>query len=156
MTNIWKNILIDKGDFEFNPADDDKNIALDDDGFSTIINIDSYITKSTNYDTKILSFIWDKIAFQKAQELSLLEAKNDEINWKNTNSFEENFENFKTKSTITKVTDEEHNFQIENTDISTTLILIPYVILNINYNGKIQYCSKIRKNQRPLVQLIGI
>jgi hypothetical protein len=42
MTNIWKNILIDEGDFEFNPADDDKNIALDDDDFSTTTNIDSH------------------------------------------------------------------------------------------------------------------
>jgi hypothetical protein len=75
MTNIWKNILIDEGDFEFNPADDDENIALDDDDFSTTTNIDSHTTESTNYNTEILPFIWDKIAFQKAQELSLLEAK---------------------------------------------------------------------------------
>jgi hypothetical protein len=69
--------------------------------------------------------------------LSLLKAKNDEINWKDTNNFEENFENFETESTITKVTDEEHNFQIENTNISTTLILTPCVILDINDDGKI-------------------
>ncbi|CAB5326417.1 unnamed protein product [Rhizophagus irregularis] len=151
-TDIWKNILIDEGDFEFNPDnDDDENIALDDDDFSTTTNIGSHTTESTNYDSEILPFVWDEVAFRKAQELSLLEEKRDQINWEDTD-FEENFE---TESTITRFTDEEHNFEIKDTNILSTLPLTACVILDINDNGEIQCCSKTGKNQRPLAQLIG-
>ncbi|PKC59332.1 hypothetical protein RhiirA1_469616 [Rhizophagus irregularis] len=100
LTDIWKNILIDEGDFEFNPDNDnEENIALDND-FSTTTNIGSHMT----------------------------ETKSDEINWEDTD-FEENFE---TESIITRLTDEEYNFKIKDTNILSMLTLTSCVIWAIS------------------------
>ena len=88
----------------------------------------------------------DKVAFQKAQESFLLKEKFDEINWEDID-YDESIE---TESVLTKSTEEENNYQIENTSES----LINCVILDI-VDDKIQCCSKTGSNQRPLAQLIG-
>ncbi|CAG8711421.1 3941_t:CDS:1, partial [Funneliformis mosseae] len=85
--------------------------------------ISSFTTESTSHDTEILPFIWDEIAFKNAQDL--LEINDDEINWEDAD-FEENFE---TESVITKFTEEDINYQIEN--ISGSLNLTPCVIIDI-------------------------
>ncbi|CAB4412092.1 unnamed protein product [Rhizophagus irregularis] len=67
-TDIWKNALINKDDFEFNPDNDEDVLTLDDDDnlSSTTTNIGSLTTESISRDTKILQFIYNETAFQKA------------------------------------------------------------------------------------------
>ncbi|CAB5350537.1 unnamed protein product [Rhizophagus irregularis] len=91
LTDIWKNILIDEGDFEFNPDNDnEENIALDND-FSTTTNIGSHMTENTDFE-----------------------------------------ENFETESIITRLTDEEYNFKIKDTNILSMLTLTSCVIWAIS------------------------
>ncbi|RIA82529.1 hypothetical protein C1645_835228 [Glomus cerebriforme] len=126
-TDIWKDVLINEDDFEFN-SDNDENILMlndDDNLISTATNIGSF-TKSISDDAKISQFTWDKTAFQKAQESFLLKAKNDEINWEDID-YEESF---KTESTITKLTEEESNYQLENTNDTLTHCVILDMIDN--------------------------
>jgi hypothetical protein len=58
-TNIWKNILINKNDFEFN-SNNKKDILIlnnnDNLSISISINISNFTTESTSYNTKILQF----------------------------------------------------------------------------------------------------
>ncbi|CAB4406786.1 unnamed protein product [Rhizophagus irregularis] len=107
---------------------DDDNLS------STTITtiISSSTTESISNDDEILPFIWDKLAFNKAKEL--LEINNNEIN-----------------DEITRTADDEINYQLkESSNQLTSCVLLDLI------DGKIQCCSKLTQNQRPLVQLVGI
>src|SRR2546429_1052785 len=155
--------VIDWNNFEYQynyieDEDEDEDILALDDNLSsttTVTNVDSFTTESSNYN-EILPFVWNDIAFRKAQLLS--EAHNDDkISW---NDIDTNLEeNYETESIATKLTETENevNYQINNdndndNDQTSDLSLTPCVILDI-IDGQIECCFK--KSVRPLAQLIG-
>jgi len=96
-----------------------------------------------SYDTEILPY--DELALKKAQKLFRMH--DNEINEDIDFNFDE-LTILETESTISKLTEEEIDYLVENnSDLLTSCVIIDII------DGELQCCSKTAA--RPLTQLIG-